>query len=206
MFLFAAPSDTEIRKFVSRLSVSNYSYTEVGATASAIPDTYIIDRNRVQLGSGAGDWDRAVKAIRSWEMFNIGWTQLCWPNTPIRVGADVAILIRHFGFHSLNGARIVYVIDDEGPRKRYGFAYGTLQEHAESGEERFMVEWNQNDDSVWYDLIAFSRPSHLLSRLGFPLARMLQKRFAADSKMRMVAAVASSREWMEARIRPAHSR
>ena len=59
------------------------------------------------------------------------------------VGSDVAILIHHFGCHSLNGARIVYLIDDDGPVKRFGFAYGTLQEHAESGEERFMVEWNR---------------------------------------------------------------
>jgi uncharacterized protein (UPF0548 family) len=192
MFLFAEPSDTEIRKFVSRISLSNYSYAEVGATASFIPGTYITDHNRVLLGSGADVWSRAVKAIGSWEMFNIGWTQLCWPDTPIRVGADVAILIRHFGFYSLNGARIVYLINDDGPKKRFGFAYGTLQEHAESGEERFMVEWNQNDDSVWYDLLAFSRPSHVFSRIGFPLARLLQKRFAADSKIRMVAVVAES--------------
>ena len=189
MFLLAAPSEAEIQKFVSGLSESKFSYPAVGATASVVPDTYVTDHNRVRLGSGSSDWDTAVAAIRSWEMFNIGWTRLCWPDTPIRVGADVAILIRHFGFYSLNGARIVYLIDDAGPIKRYGFAYGTLQEHAESGEERFMVEWNQEDDSVWYDLLAFSRPSHFLSRVGFPLARSLQKRFAADSKMRMVAAV-----------------
>src|SRR4051794_19315424 len=106
-------------------------------------------------------------------MFSLGWTPLCWPDTPIRFGADVAVLIRHFGFYSLNGARIVYVIDDDGPPKRLGFAYGTLLEHAESGEERFMVEWNREDDSVWYDLLAFSRPRNFLSRLGFPIARIL---------------------------------
>jgi len=189
MFLLSTPSDRELREFVSRLSASSYSYAEVGATSSAIPSAYTIDHNRVRLGSGATSWDNAVRAIRSWEMFSIGWTQLCWPDTPIRVGADVAVLIRHFGFYSLNGARIVYVIDDDGPRKRFGFAYGTLLEHAESGEERFMVEWNREDDSVWYDLLAFSRPCHFLSRLGFPIARILQKRFGTDSKARMAAVV-----------------
>jgi uncharacterized protein (UPF0548 family) len=27
--------------------------------------------------------------------------------------------------------------------RRFGFAYGTLAQHAESGEERFTVEWNR---------------------------------------------------------------
>ena len=57
-------------------------------------------------------------------------------------GATVAISVEHLGFHPLNAARIVYVVDDDGPIWRYGFAYGTLMEHAEHGEERFSVDWN----------------------------------------------------------------
>ena len=40
------------------------------------------------------------------------------------------------------------------------------------------MEWNRADDTVVYDLYAFSRPRHLLARVGFPLARGLQRRFA----------------------------
>jgi hypothetical protein len=50
----------------------------------------------------------------------------------------------------LNAARIVYVVDEDGPICRYGFAYGTLAEHAESGEERFTVQWDRSEDNVWY--------------------------------------------------------
>jgi uncharacterized protein (UPF0548 family) len=73
--------------------------------------------------------------------------------------------------------------------KRYGFAYGTLEEHMERGEERFSVEWNRVDDSVWYDLYAFSKPRHRLAQIGYPLSRILQKRFARQSKLAMVEAV-----------------
>lgn len=59
----------------------------------------------------------------------------------------------------------------------------------EPSEERFTVEWNRVDGSVWYDLYAFSRPWHPLARLGYPLGRALQKRFARDSKHAMVRAV-----------------
>jgi len=56
-----------------------------------------------------------------------------------------------------------------------------LLDHVERGEERFLVEWDPTDGSVWYDILAFSRPRHPLVRASFPVARMLQKRFARDS-------------------------
>jgi uncharacterized protein (UPF0548 family) len=50
------------------------------------------------------------------------------------------------------------------------------------------VEWRREDDSVFYDLYAFSRPNHFLAKLGYPLARRLQRRFARDSLQAMVRA------------------
>jgi uncharacterized protein (UPF0548 family) len=123
-------------------------------------------------------------------MFEMPWVELCWPDTPIQAGANDAVLVTHFGTWLLNAARIVYVIEEHGTRERFGFAYGTLKEHAERGEERFSVELHADDGSVWYDLYAFSRPN-LLARLGYPLARSLQKRFARESKSAMQKAVSA---------------
>ncbi len=100
----------------------------------------------------------------------------------------IAILTNHFGFWSLNACRFVSLIDEERPVKKFGFAYGTLSSHVERGEERFTIEWHATDDTVWYDILAFSRPNQFLVRLGFPLARRLQKRFAKDSLSVMTAA------------------
>jgi uncharacterized protein (UPF0548 family) len=102
------------------------------------------------------------------------------------VGTDVAVLVHHFGFYSLNAARIVYVVDEDGPTARFGFAYGTLMEHAERGEERFTVEWNRSEDQVWYSIVAFSVPNKVLARVGYPLSRILQKRFGEGSKTAML--------------------
>ncbi len=33
--------------------------------------------------------------------------------------------------------------------QRFAFASGCLQNHLLAGEERFSVEWDQTDDSVW---------------------------------------------------------
>jgi uncharacterized protein (UPF0548 family) len=87
-------------------------------------------------------------------------------------------VVRHVGFWSVNISRIVYLIDEES---RYGFAYGTLPSHSEEGEERFFVEHDKTTDEVWYDLYAFSKPRHPLARIGYPISRHLQKRFARES-------------------------
>jgi len=189
VFSLTAPSDSDIRRFISKVKDTGFSYPEVGASATTAPAGYNVDHNRVRLGRGDGTWQRAVEAIRAWRMLSMPWVSLHWPCAPIQVGTDVAVSIHHFGFYSLNACRIVYVVDKEGPIERFGFAYGTLGEHAESGEERFTVEWNREDDSVWYDILAFSRPRQTLARLGYPLSRLLQKRFAEGSKAALVEAV-----------------
>lgn len=189
MFRPIAPSDDEIRRFLASQRDLPFSYPEVGTSRGDPPAGYNVDHNRIQLGSGAQAFQRAVAALHRWEMFNIGWVQLCWPEPPI-IGAVFAVITRHFGFWSLNSARVVYVLEEDGPVQRVGFAYGTLPGHAERGEERFSVEWRHDDDTVWYDLFAFSRPHHPLVWAGYPLARLLQRRFAGDSKAAMLRAVA----------------
>jgi uncharacterized protein (UPF0548 family) len=188
MLLLRTPNQDAVRRFLSGQADQSFSYSEVGASLHASAPGYTVDHNRIELGRGADTFVRAVEALRRWEMFNLGWIQLYWPEAPVAVGTVVAVLARHLGFYSLNACRIVYVVDEEGPPRRYGFAYGTLPDHAEQGEERFTIEW-QSDDSIWYDILAFSRPNQLLARLGYPMTRILQKRFAQDSKQAMRRAV-----------------
>lgn len=168
-----------------------FSYAEVGASREApgkVPG-YAVDHNRVKLGDGEDVFGRATEALYAWKMFDLGWVRLLPRGAPVEVGTTVAVLARHHGFRSLNFSRVVYEVSGEnGGVRRLGFAYGTLPEHAESGEERFVVEWHP-DGPVFYDLYAFSRPNHPLSRLGHPLARGLQRRFARDSLGAMVRAV-----------------
>lgn len=125
-------------------------------------------------------------------MFNMDWIRLYWPSTPIREGENVAVLAQYLNCYWLNACRIVYVIEDDGPVERFGFAYGTLCDHAESGEERFLVERNRETGEVWYDLLAFSRPNQFLARVGYPFARQLQKKFASGSKAAMIKAVSQA--------------
>ena len=193
MFLLRKPSDLQIRAFITAQQQSDYSYSPLGVTRdSATSSEYTVDHNRVQLGTGAQCFDAAVGAIRGWKMFDLGWVQLFSNRTPIEKGSTVGVVVRHLGFWSMNACRIVYVVEEHGRQEKYGFAYGTLAEHAERGEERFIVERNHDDDSVWYDLLAFSKPGPM-ARLGYPYARRMQKKFAQDSKKAMRRAVVSGK-------------
>ncbi len=190
MFCLKKPSEKRARQFIESQCDLSFSYLEVGATNIAPPAGYTIDRNRIRLGSGEAVFNAAVAALRSWKMFDLGWVELCFPDTPIEVGATVAVLAKHFGFWSLHPARIVYLVNEEtAEARRFGFAYGTLPAHGERGEERFLIEWRREDDSVWYDLLAFSQPKAWLAKVVYPLSRMLQKRFAQASKQAMLRAV-----------------
>ena len=188
MFLLSKPGQDLIRSFVSAQKDQQFSYAEVGSSREKAPTGYTSDHNRIRLGIGKAAFDSAIAAVKQWKMFDMPWISLCWPDTPIEVGATVAVLASHLGFWSLNACRIVYVMEEHRAVEKYGFAYGTLPDHAAFGEERFTVEYDRNDGTVWYDLFAFSRPS-TLACLAYPLTRALQKRFARNSKAAMRTAV-----------------
>ena len=189
MFLLSRPSDATIRTILATQCTENFSYSAVGASQGQLPACYSVIHSRVGLGQGAATFARAVEALCQWKMFDVPNVSLCWSNAPIQPGTVVAILIKHFGFWSLNFCRIVYVLDEDASVRRYGFAYGTLLDHAERGEERFAVEWDRASDVVSYDILSFSRPGCLLTQLSYPLARWLQRRFARNSLAAMVDAV-----------------
>jgi uncharacterized protein (UPF0548 family) len=181
MLLLRKPTSEAIEAFLAAQAQQDFTYAAVGATATAPPAGYSVDHTRIKLGEGTRVFAAAKAALESWKHFSLGWVE-AWPTEPpIEVGQVVAVIARLFGLWYLNACRIVYVVSEDEPVKRFGFAYGTLPEHAESGEERFTVEWNESDDTVWYDILAFSRPQQFLARLGYPFARRLQKRFAKDS-------------------------
>ena len=188
MFCFTRPSPEAVCEFLAAQKHQQFSYGHVGASRREAPSGYVVDHHRIQLGEGRIAFERARNAIKQWKMFEMTWLELFSPDTPIAEGATVAVAVSHLGFWSLNAARIVYTIEEHGVIERYGFAYGTLPDHAEMGEERFTVEFHAGDETVWYDLYAFSRPRRL-ARLAFPYTRSLQKKFASDSKIAMRKAV-----------------
>jgi uncharacterized protein (UPF0548 family) len=186
------PSEELLRQLVAEQAMLPFSYSAVGATAKTPPAGYVVDRTRIELGEGQTAFDSAKAALQRWQQFQLGWVQPWSPETPLEPGQVVAIMGWAVGLWWLNACRIVYTLDESGPVTKYGFAYGTLPGHIESGEERFLIEWDLYTDKVSYDILAFSRPNHFLVRLGYWLVRSRQKQFSRDSAVSMYRAVSGS--------------
>jgi uncharacterized protein (UPF0548 family) len=195
MLTLRKPSVDSIRHQIVAQATREFTYPHVGETKSEAiaahsPAGYSLDHTRVRLGSGEAAFHAAAQALREWRQFRLGWLDALPHDTPLETGAVVAVVARAFGLWSVNIARIVYTTDDEvGAVHRFGFAYGTLPNHVEAGEERFLIEWDRRDENVYYDILALSRPRHLLARLGGPLVRRMQHRFGRESAASMIRAV-----------------
>ena len=166
MFFLSRPSAARIESILRSQQKAPLRYKIKGATR---------DYHAVAVGTGERVFQTAKFALQNWEMMDLGWLQA------VPTDVEVAIVIEHYGFWSVNVARVLYTRETGST---YTMAYGTLPEHAESGEERFTVT-RREDGTVWYEIEAFSRPRHLLAKIGYPLTRALQKRFALDSLRRM---------------------
>jgi uncharacterized protein (UPF0548 family) len=84
---------------------------------------------------------------------------------------------------------VVYGVGSLNDEARYGYAYGTLTNHAESGEEAFDVFRDPQTDRVMYRIRAVSWPQAMLARIGQPIVRVLQARFREESAAAMRRAV-----------------
>jgi len=87
------------------------------------------------------------------------------------VGAGTTIRLhgRVKGMRADAELRVIFAIEE--PR-RVGFALGTVADSVVSGEESFMLQWNDNDE-VWFTVRAFDAPAAFLYRL---LPAMIRRR------------------------------
>lgn len=180
-FSFRRPSDDSIREALDRQRAAPFTYEHVGAIEREHPAGYLRNEVKVRLGTGQAVYESAVAAMRRWQQFDVGWVELCWPSIVPERGAVVGVLARVWGVWALSVTRIVDVIEETSPRRRFAVIYGTLPQHVETGEELFQIEWDPDDDTVWYEVRAFYRPHHPLARWTWPLVSHLPRRFVRQS-------------------------
>jgi len=180
MFFARRPSSAVIERFLNASRDLPLSYEPIGIVCEAPVEGHF-DEEVVVIGRGDNDFDRACAALTDWKQFDIGWVETFPKNAPLKAGTIVAVLVRHFGFWSLNGCRVVYPAASSESRRRFGFAYGTLTNHGESGEELFEVFIDPRSGDIMYRIRAISWPQAPLARIGQPIVRALQARFRKDS-------------------------
>ena len=159
-------------RLVEALSDAQPTYSDLGATlAGGRPEGFNHDRYETDLGHGHGTFQRAVEGLKAWEAHRLPGVRVFPEGQDIQTGATVVVTLGMPLLALVAPCRIVRVIDEE---TRWGFAYGTLPGHPEEGEEAFVVSISP-DETVRFEIVAFSRPGDLLVRLSGPIGRSVQK-------------------------------
>jgi uncharacterized protein (UPF0548 family) len=144
---------------------------EGGTLTGQAPAGYRFEHFERRLGLGEAAFARARTALARWQP-HVGSGIEMASDGPMAIGTTVALAAPLPVDYAIAACRIVAVVDEPA---RYGFAYGTLPRHPESGEELFLVH-RRPDDSVTFRISVFSMPHHALARIGSPVARLLQRR------------------------------
>ena len=186
MFTVANANQREKEKlftFAQQVSLSSpLLLTLTDGPVGTLPKGFVHDFSRTELGRGRDVFVAACKAFEKWEQFDLGWVRVA-NGVPIVVpGELVAVEVHTALLWSINFSRIVETVDTP---TRFGFIYTTTALHVEEGQERFVLEFDAQSESVHYLIEAVSRPRHMLARVAYPFSRAMQHRFARDSHARM---------------------
>ncbi|MEU2432712.1 DUF1990 domain-containing protein [Streptomyces sp. NPDC007861] len=151
------------------------NYTQVGATRlGPLPDGYHHLHHRTRIGRGRAVFEAAGAAVTTWRMHRATGAGIRASAPHAEPGASVEVSLGLGPVRFTAPCRVVWT---EYERDRTGFAYGTRAGHPESGEESFVVEL-RDDGSVWFTVMAFSRPARWYTRLAGPLVPPLQRLYA----------------------------
>jgi uncharacterized protein (UPF0548 family) len=183
VFFVSVPSDDQIRDLLRRLGDKPCTYADVGITKHDLkvaPRGFQLDRYGTELGQGREVFARASAVLARIGNYPQSFTRIVREHGELTTGHQFATVATHLGFASVHPCRVLYVVRDD---HRFGFGFGTLPGHVESGEERFMVRID--GQRVSYEVQAFSRPDGVLARLGARIARQYQLRFQRETLQMM---------------------
>jgi uncharacterized protein (UPF0548 family) len=159
-------------RMVEDLESAAPTYSDIGAALTGRrPDGFHHDHHETVLGNGPETLRRAVTGLKAWQAHRLPGVRVFPDHQEIRTPATVVVTLGTPLVALAAPCRIVSVID-EGTR--WGFAYGTLPGHPEHGEEAFVVSMSP-DQTVRFEINAFSRPGDPLVRLAGPIGRAIQK-------------------------------
>ncbi len=164
------PTPERLAEIAGTQRSKTFTYEPVGATLTGrIPSGYRYEKFAASIGDGPNLFSQAREALRDWRPQRGAGLSVA-ADGPLAVGTTVALAAPlPLGF-AIAVCRVVDVVDDPD---RFGFAYGTLPEHPEQGEELFLLE-RDRAGKVMFRIEVFSRPHQTLARLVSPAARWLQ--------------------------------
>jgi uncharacterized protein (UPF0548 family) len=135
-----------------------------------MPDGYRRIRGRAAVGTGERVFAAAARTIATFDMQRGAGLRVRTAAPRAALGVEMASGLGVGPLRVWAPCQVVWVVEEP---MRYGYGYGTLPGHPESGEEGFLVSI-EPDGSVWFEVRAFSRPASRLVRLADPLVNLFQ--------------------------------
>jgi uncharacterized protein (UPF0548 family) len=170
------PSAYDLQSIHESQQDQQLTYEGVGLTLGEMPSDYHHLKAERVVGSGNALMERGREAIRTWTA-QAQMKLVLHPQVPDFAEGSVlvfALPLSPTPFWATGACRIVKIVDEP---QHFGFVYGTLPHHPESGEESFLVH-HHDDDRVSFTVTAFSRANALPMRAAGPVGRIIQARAA----------------------------
>jgi uncharacterized protein (UPF0548 family) len=182
-----------IDKFIGEKKEAPYNHDFSGLSClesgAIIPKSFRLLNESIVIGHGPGDFERASKLMFSFDMVNA----MRWANvvelsgakkSDKAVGTVLCTLIKCFNsVWTLNPVRICHISRSSKTQSRVKrvdqIAYSTISGHLISGEERFRVTLENNNDVV-FEIFSFTKGAGFLGTLSMPLIRPIQSAFFRD--------------------------
>jgi uncharacterized protein (UPF0548 family) len=166
------PSQPELQRLFHDAAESALTYDHVGSTLS-VGTPRPSERSRsLVVGDTDHCFDQAVEGLRLWlPQRHLGG--FVYPeDAPLAFGTNLLVVLRIGRLAVVVPDRVVAVVDEPG--RRFGFAYGTLEGHAERGEESFLLERDASG-SIRLTIRVDARPATLPARLAGPAVTGIQR-------------------------------
>lgn len=166
------PSAEERARLIDAARAAEVTYDHVGSTLE--PDRWPARSPRARsrvLGRGEAVFAEAVERLNRWAPQQALGAAVFPEEARPTSGTTIIVELRLGPITVVVPNRIVMVVDEPG---RFGFAYGTLPGHAESGEESFLVT-QADDGTVTGTVTVDARLGTLAARLGAPVVYGVQR-------------------------------
>ncbi|KAL5706345.1 hypothetical protein ACHQM5_024528 [Ranunculus cassubicifolius] len=198
------PSPLDQKACIDKSGIFNYDSKYRSASSKPISslrkdqdlskDGFFLNHMRILVGSGSDAYENGKSALQQWRHFGLNWTFVD-PKTRVEAGTKFCVCVKEILPWMMMPLQVAYVSEagkdkSNNLKASFGFGSGTLQGHLLSGEERFSIELDENNQ-VWYEILSFSKPAHLLSFLGYPYVQLRQKQFAHQSADALVKHISS---------------
>ncbi len=183
------PGAHTLEAFERACARRTFNYPDVGAMVHGAPEGWPDVRVANVLGHGEAVFERVVRAIDSWQVFDQPWLRLASVPEPPGPGAPVTFASQQYGVWMLHPCRIVDVLDHRGERRtEHTILYGTLEGHVLAGEEAFTVSLDADTGEVVAEIRSFARPGHPIVHVLPMVVEGSRKRFRKGAMARLALA------------------